>query len=110
MLMTKTRVALALLVLSGVATAQTADPAAGKAVTPDDREKAMSSAFAQLAPLQTRVAEAALELQLQVAARPETATRIAAFKKNLFDALRREGFTADQALQIVIETPLPSPR
>lgn len=55
-----------------------------------------------------RIAEAPLEAQLKVAERPETAERIATFKKNLFDALRRKGFTVEQSLQILNSTPLPS--
>jgi hypothetical protein len=55
-----------------------------------------------------RIAEAPLEAQLKVAERPETAERIATFKKNLFDALRRKGFTAEQSMQILNATALPS--
>ncbi len=55
-----------------------------------------------------RSIETQIAAQLKVAERPETAERVASFKKNLFDALRKKGFTAEQSLQIVIATPLPA--
>jgi hypothetical protein len=55
-----------------------------------------------------RTIETQIAAQLKVAERPETAERVASFKKNLFDALRKKGFTAEQSLQIVIATPLPA--
>lgn len=55
-----------------------------------------------------RSIETQLGAQLKLAERPETAERVASFKKNLFDALRKKGFTAEQSLQIVIATPLPA--
>ncbi|WLI88468.1 hypothetical protein Q4S45_17295 [Massilia sp. R2A-15] len=55
-----------------------------------------------------RSIETQIAAQLKVAERPETAERLASFKKNLFDALRKKGFTAEQSLQIVIATPLPA--
>ncbi|MDB5756069.1 MAG: hypothetical protein JWR56_2497 [Massilia sp.] len=55
-----------------------------------------------------RALETQLNAQLKVAERPETAERIASFKKNLFDSLRKKGFTAEQSMQIVIAMPLPS--
>lgn len=52
--------------------------------------------------------EAIIEAELNLAAMPETAQRIASFKKNLFDALRKSGFTAEQAFQLTLATALPS--
>ena len=52
--------------------------------------------------------EAVIEAQLNSASRPETAEKIATFKRNLFEALTKKGFTAQQALQIVVATPPPS--
>lgn len=50
---------------------------------------------------------AAIQAQLEVAARPETAERLAAFKRNLYEALLKKGFNGQDAMQIVIATPLP---
>lgn len=52
--------------------------------------------------------ESVLNAQMVVAAKAETAERIATFKRNLFNALTAKGFTQDQALQIVISTQPPS--
>jgi hypothetical protein len=52
--------------------------------------------------------EAIIEAELNLAAMPETAQRIASFKRNLFDALRKTGFTAEQAFQLTLTTALPS--
>lgn len=52
--------------------------------------------------------EAIIEAELALAARPETAQRIAMFKRNLFQALTKDGFTSEQAFQIVLSTAMPS--
>jgi hypothetical protein len=74
--------------------------------TPEEMQRMMDSTGAML-PTLARMTEVQLEAQLKVAERPETAERIATFKKNLFDALRRKGFTAEQSLQIINSTPWP---
>jgi hypothetical protein len=68
-----------------------------------------SSTAAALATVE-RTAEAQLNGQLKIAERPETAERIASFKKNLFESLRKKGFTAEQSMQIVVATALPGLR
>jgi hypothetical protein len=60
-------------------------------------------------PDEARTVEAVIDAQLRLAERPETAARVAAFKRNLYEALLKKGFTGDQAMQITIATPLPSP-
>ena len=50
---------------------------------------------------------AMIEAQLAIAVKPETAARIAAFKRNLYQALLQRGFNNEDAMQIVITTPLP---
>lgn len=52
--------------------------------------------------------EATLNAQMVMAAKPETAERLATFKKNLLNALTAKGFTRAEALQIVIATNPPS--
>lgn len=91
-----------LVLCSSGALAQTAQRPA-----PEEMLKmADSSTAATLATLE-RTVEAQLNAELKVAERPETAERIASFKKNLFEALRKKGFTAEQSLQIVLATPVP---
>jgi hypothetical protein len=91
-----------LLCVSVCASAQTSRPAPEEMLRVTD-----SATAANLATLE-RTTEAQLNAQLKTAERPDTAERMASFKKNLFDALRRKGFTAEQAMQIVVATPLPS--
>jgi SOS response regulatory protein OraA/RecX len=50
---------------------------------------------------------AVIEAQLATAAKPETAARIAAFKSNLYQALLQRGFNNEDAMRIVVTTPLP---
>jgi hypothetical protein len=71
-------------------------------------QKSVDSAMESMMPMLAKMAEVQLESQLKVAEKPATAERIAAFKKNLFDALRKKGFTAEEALQITVSTGLPS--
>lgn len=95
---------LSLLVLSSAVLAQaTARPA------PEDLLRMADSSTAATLATQERSVEAQLNGQLKTAEKPETTERIASFKKNLFDALRKKGFTAEQSLQIVVATPLPAP-
>lgn len=61
-----------------------------------------------MVPMMGRMSEVMIDAQLKVAAKPETAERVAAFKKNLFDALVNKGFTREQALQITMAAALPS--
>lgn len=74
--------------------------------SPEEMQRMMDSTGAML-PTLGRMTEVQLEAQLKVAERPETAERIATFKKNLFEALRKRGFTVEQSLQIVNATPMP---
>lgn len=73
----------------GIAFAQA--PAPSKP-SPEDMQKMMDSSMVSMLPMLARMTEVQMDAQLKVAERPDTAERIAAFKKNLFDALRRKGF------------------
>jgi hypothetical protein len=91
-----------LLAVSPLAIAQTTQRPAPEEML----RMADSSTAATLATLE-RTVDAQLNAELKLAERPETAERIASFKKNLFDALRKKGFTADESLKIVLATPVP---
>ena len=95
----------ALLGLSAAALAQVPLP---QKPTPEQMQTMADASMVSMLPMVGRITEAHLEAQLKVAERPETAERIATFKKNLFDALRKKGFTAEQSLQILNSTLLPS--
>lgn len=70
----------------------------------DDPFKTFESAFTEsLMQMMSPTADVkAYDAMLDMAARPETATKIAKAKKLLFDALVAEGFTREEALKIVI--------
>jgi hypothetical protein len=52
--------------------------------------------------------EAVIEVQLNTAAKVETAEKFAHFKRNLHEALLKKGFNGIDAIQIVIFTSMPS--
>ena len=95
----------ALLGFSTLAHGQTGSP---NKPTPEQMQSMMDASVVSALPMMARVAEVQMETQVKFAARPETAERIATFKKNLFDALRGKGFTAEQAMQITNSTPVPA--
>jgi hypothetical protein len=68
----------------------------------------MDATFGVMVPMMARMTEAMIEAQLVEAAKPETATRLAIFKKNLYDALVKQGFSSQDAMQIVVNTSAPS--
>jgi hypothetical protein len=76
--------------------------------SPEQMQSMPDASVVSMLPTLARVDEMHIETQLRVAERPETAERIATFKKNLFDALRKKGFTAEQSLQILNSTALPA--
>jgi hypothetical protein len=75
--------------------------------TPEEIQK-MTDSTGAMTMMMGQMVEVQVEAQLKVAERPETAERVATFKKNLFEALRRKGFTVEQSLQIMASTPIPT--
>jgi hypothetical protein len=59
-------------------------------------------------PMMGKMTEVMIEIQLMEGAKPETAAKLAAFKKNLYDALIGQGFSREEAFQIVLNTSLPT--
>ena len=101
------------LTLSGVlavlalhATAQQAPPQ--QAPSPEQLKQIMQSTMGAMVSVIGPMTDAAIEAQLNTAAKPETAARIAIFKKNLYDALLKQGFNGIDAMHIVVTTPMPS--
>ena len=95
----------ALLGGSAIAHAQVQPPSKP---TPEQLQSMMDASMVSMLPMLARMAEVQMETQVKFAARPETAERIATFKKNLFDALRSKGFTVEQAIQITHSTAMPT--
>lgn len=86
-------------------------PAPKPAPTPEEARKAleasMSAVSNAMTPMMAKMMDTMIEQTLQRGEDPATARRIAIFKKNLYDALLKEGFSKDQALSIVVNTGLP---
>lgn len=107
-------VILSMITASSIAAEPRQDQSARPAVShkqnvPSEQEmkKAMEATYGAMVPIIERMADAIIESRLNAGAKPETANRIAAFNKNLYDALIRQGFSKDEALQIMVSTPLP---
>lgn len=67
----------------------------------------MHNMMEQMGPMWEKMMDAMMTAQMRAAVKPEVPEAIATFKRNLYDALRKKGFTAQEALQIVITTPPP---
>jgi hypothetical protein len=77
--------------------------------TAQDFQQNTQNYLAPMAPMMAQMNAAMLEGLLVEIAKPETAERLATFKKNFYDSLRKKGFTHKEALDIVIATPLATP-
>ncbi len=55
-----------------------------------------------------KMIEIMIQTQLKEGAKLETADKLATFKWNLYVALKKKGFSPQEALQIVLNTPLPT--
>ena len=70
---------------------------AAKKPSQEEMKQMMESSMGAMAPMMGRMMDASIEAQLSTAEKPETARRIAVFKKNLYDALLRQGFSKERA-------------
>ena len=88
--------------------AQAQDQAKQKQPTPEEVNKLMDATMGAMMPIMGRMTEVMLEAQLKVAERPETADKVATFKRNLYEALIKKGFSPEQAMQLTLATAMPS--
>lgn len=98
--------ALAILLCSTIAMGE--DAPQKRQPNPEDVQKVMDATMGAMVPIMTRITDGVIEAQLKSAVLPETAERIATFKKNLYDALIRKGFSKSEAMQLVAATGIPS--
>jgi len=98
--------AIVLFIFSLTAIAQ--EPARPNRPSAEEMQKMMEMSMGAMAPAMSKMTEAMIEAQLKAAENPETARRIAVFKKNLYDALLKQGFSKREALSIMEATPAPS--
>jgi hypothetical protein len=75
---------------------------------PADMKEGMEAMFGAMVPMMAKMAEVMVEASLKVAEKPETAARIATFKKNLYDQLQKQGFSKEEAFTIMLNTAVPS--
>jgi hypothetical protein len=77
-------------------------------VQPDSMATAMGQVEMFMGPMMGRMMENMVEGLLTALAKPDNAERLATFAKNYFDALKRKGFTDEQALRLVAAVGFPS--
>ena len=77
-------------------------------VQPDSMAMAMDQMEMFMGPVMGRMMENMVEGLLTALAKQENAERLATFAKNYFDALKRKGFTDEQALRLVAAVGFPS--
>lgn len=104
----RAKTAILLAALSLIAGPILAQQAAGKQLSAEDPRKPTAATASQMASSVSETTAAVLDVQIRVAARPETAEAIAAFKKNLYEALLKQGFNGQDAIAITLATPPPS--
>jgi hypothetical protein len=76
--------------------------------TPEQMQQMMAATFDSMVPYMGKMVEAMIQGQLRVLVRPETATQMAAYVRNFYDELVKQGFTEAQALQIASSLAIPS--
>lgn len=98
-----------MLLLTITATAFAAEPAEeSKQPSPEEMQQLMEASFGAIAPMMGKMTEAMIDAQLKSAEKPETAASLAAFKKNLYTALLKQGFSKNEAFQIMLNTSPPA--
>lgn len=68
-------------------------PAQKQQLTPEQTKKLMETTFDAMVPVMKKMSNAMLDAMLEKGEEPETANKIAKFKRNLYEALTKEGFT-----------------
>lgn len=85
-------------------------PTARPAVPDSAALSQMAGMFTQMGPMYETMMQAMVEGTLKALERPEVVDRLAAFTRHYYDALMKQGFTKDEALQIVAGVGIPALR
>ena len=96
------------LLLASAATTFAEEPAENKQPSPEEMKQLMEMSFGAMVPMMGKMAEAMIDAQLRVAEKPETAASLAAFKKNLYAPLIKQGFSRKEAFDIMLNTAVPA--
>jgi hypothetical protein len=74
----------------------------GKPTIPDSLQRAqMAGMFNQMGPMYESMMQSMIEGTLKAFEKPETIERLARFSRRYYDALIKQGFSKEEALQIV---------
>jgi hypothetical protein len=76
--------------------------------SPEEMRKMMDASMGAVVPMMAKMTDAMLEVILKKGEEPSTAQRIARFKRNLYEALLKEGFSKQQALLIAASSSIPA--
>jgi len=90
-----------------VATLSTSINAGAQSDVTERQQRYLEHSMDMLTPMSGQTNRIAMEVQLEVLSKPETAQKLAAFAHNYYQALVKTGFTDDQALQIVVRAGIP---
>jgi hypothetical protein len=100
---------IAVLVLAGsLATPMALAQQQSNQPTPEQMQQIMDATFSSMVPYMAKMVEAMIQSQLNVLSRPESAAQMAAYVRNFYNELVKQGFTEVQALQIASSVALPS--
>ena len=89
-------------------TASAQEPAPKKQPSAEEIQQLMELSFGAMVPMMAKMTEAMIDTQLKIAEKPETARSLAAFKKNLFNDLIKQGFSREEAFEIMLNTSVPA--
>ncbi|HPX60284.1 MAG TPA: hypothetical protein PLN25_00755 [Deltaproteobacteria bacterium] len=98
-----------MLLLAATSTAFANQTANGKQQpSPEEMKQIMEMSMGAMVPMMGKMTEVMIEAQLIIAEKPETARRMAAFKKNLYTELLKQGFSKKEAFEIMLNTSSPA--
>ena len=82
-----------------------------KPVMPDSAQMAqMAGMFNQMGPMYESMMQAMIEGSIKAFEKPETIERLARFSRRYYEALMKQGFSKEEALQIVAGAGIPGTR
>lgn len=90
-----------------VATSFAEELGENKQPSPEEMKQLMEMSFGAMVPMMGKMAEAMIDAQLKIAEKPATAASLAAFKKNLYASLIKQGFSKKEAFDIMLNTAMP---
>lgn len=87
---------------ASVANAQPPQPSAAQ------MEQMMQRQMQMMGPMFGQMTRVMMQAQFEVLSQPETAEKLAAYTRNYYDALIKQGFSKQEALEIAMNIGIPS--